>query len=1049
MYTLTSIRYQRSIGNVAGSARGRRLCRQAAIVGLVLVAITSVAKAAKPWRPFLDGLRDRGMYDIALVYLDRMAVDPKCPADLRKVLDFEAGTTLLGDSSTTSLLARRERLLDKARSRFKKFVSEHPDHPLAPKATSYLAKILVEQGRNQARLAERPATLPEHRDRLLAKAREYYTEAKAVFDEARRHYLDALKQIGDSSDEATIEKRELLETELLEARFSLATIEYETARTHPSQSAQRRKGLVEAANAFQQLYEQYVKDRESPILGGYFARLWQGRCYRQLGQYKKAISIFSELVTQPGDAPAIRRLVNRTTVQILQTYNDPKVHEYNKAIEAYETWDKSATHSDRSGAEGSAIRFLAAEAYLHFAKGLAKGDPGKKRRLKKARGLFRSVSRTAGEYQAKAKTSLLDPLLTTGIVREAEPTTFAEARNRAEAAKDRIQAAELQQQLSASQDNTEVSKEYQKEIADARDEAIRYYRMALSMTDKETPIADINFARYYLAVLYLQRGDRYDAAVLGEFIARHYPETALARQAAKIAMVAYSDLYHYSTTASDRQFAQRKLIDVAGFVTKRWPTGQEAADAWIMLIHSAIVDGNLETAVGYLDRLSKDSPRRGEAEVRIGLACWKDWAQAMQAESKTKIDQKTMQKKLDQAEQLLASGVKRMAAEGQINSVLVAGVHSLSQILLQQNRPEEALDVLEHPQYGALTLVRTKHPATTQAGYATEIYKTALRACVAAQHLDKAEAMMNSLEKQVATSGDSRAASRLTKVYLGLSRELQNTLKTLRQQGHDAELAKVSHGFEQFLNHIAQRKQGNTFASLVWVAGTLADMAEQQNQSKKSLSPAAENYYRKAIDIYTQILDRCQKDRAFAPNQAAIDGVRVRLAQCRRRLGQYGDAIKLLVRVLQRRNRMVDAQLEAAKIYEDWGEQSGDGQKFLNAMAGAYPARRKDGTRANVIWGWGKLANLLLRSQSRTELFHEARYHLARCRYEYALTLTGKKKADMLALAEKDISVTRLLSPTLGGKQQQELYHMLLKKIQSALGKEPVGLTSEKRNHAK
>ena len=117
----------------------------------------------------------------------------------------------------------------------------------------------------------------------------------------------------------------------------------------------------------------------------------------------------------------------------------------------------------------------------------------------------------------------------------------------------------------------------------------------------------------------------------------------------------------------------------------------------------------------------------------------------------------------------------------------------------------------------------------------------ALRAYVAVQQLDKAETVMDELEKRVATAADAQAASRLTEVYLGLSRELQETLQLLRRQQRTDELVKVSRGFELFLNRIAERKQGNTFASLAWVAGTFADMAGRFDTGGRTLPPEAKN----------------------------------------------------------------------------------------------------------------------------------------------------------------------------------------------------------------
>ena len=45
----------------------------------------------------------------------------------------------------------------------------------------------------------------------------------------------------------------------------------------------------------------------------------------------------------------------------------------------------------------------------------------------------------------------------------------------------------------------------------------------MELADAKTAIEDLNSARYYLCFLAWDAGDYYDAAVLGEFLARHIP----------------------------------------------------------------------------------------------------------------------------------------------------------------------------------------------------------------------------------------------------------------------------------------------------------------------------------------------------------------------------------------------------------------------------------------------------------------------------------------------------------------------------------------------
>ena len=277
-----------------------------------------------------------------------------------------------------------------------------------------------------------------------------------------------------------------------------------------------------------------------------------------------------------------------------------------------------------------------------------------------------------------------------------------------------------------------------------------------------------------------------------------------------------------------------------------------------------------------------------------------------------------------------------------MDSSLFAAALALVQIHLHDGRPAEAVKLLEDPKMGPVTLLEAKHPAAAKEGYAVETYKAALRAYVAAGQLEKAEKTMNALETLVKQSGDAGASSKLTQIYISLGRELQELLESLRKQKRTDQLAEVSGGFELFLNRISEREQGNTFNSLNWVAETFLGMGAGFDPGGAPLPPEAQKYYQKAADAYQDILKRCDADASFAPQPEATDGIKVRLAQCLRRLGRYDEAMKLLVDVLKYRNMMVDAQVEAAYTYQAWAATPGNAKTVPLRHRGRIP-RQEEG----------------------------------------------------------------------------------------------------------
>ena len=89
------------------------------------------------------------------------------------------------------------------------------------------------------------------------------------------------------------------------------------------------------------------------------------------------------------------------------------------------------------------------------------------------------------------------------------------------------------------------------------------FRLALALAGKgpakDRPDAEqLNTARYYLCFLYYEAGQYYDAAVLGDFLARHAADkTPRGAQGAKIVLASYIKLYGDSKQA-DKSFEDQK-----------------------------------------------------------------------------------------------------------------------------------------------------------------------------------------------------------------------------------------------------------------------------------------------------------------------------------------------------------------------------------------------------------------------------------------------------------------------------------------------------------
>jgi len=970
-----------------------------------------VCRADEMAERFVEGLRAKGHHQMAIYYLEKMRDSPLVDDEFREKIDYEAGLTMLDAARTGRVPAIREKHLEEARRYFDKFVTEHGGHPLLFSARSQLANVLFERGRIQREAAEE-ADDAAQREAMMAEVRQVLEKAQQLFSVQKDQSVERHAAFGniDPNDAAKIEERNQVRKDILESRMALAAIEYELALTMPPDSEEYAKQMQVSADAYNELYGDY-----SNMLAGLYAQMFEARSYKKLGKNKEAMSLLEQLLMQPEGGPPLRTLQNKALVLYLEAALDAK--EYKKAMDASGQWIDKARGAEEQSIEGLAIKFHGAKAAIEYAAGLDESKPEEEKLRRKtlaaARKALQAVAATPSEFQREAR----QMLATMGVIKEGEPTTFAEARDRGREALDRMQA----ESLSAA------------EQREAQQQAMEMFQLALRLVDAETDPTAINIVRYYLTFLHYTEGNYLRAALIGEFLASKYPQEAVSRQAAMIALACYAKMQNEGP-AKDEEFCRKKMNQIATLVTKRWPDEPEAGDAWMALVRDAVRRDELEQARDYIANIPESSPKRGEGELLIGRTMWGRYVRAARATGENRPLQKDLDAMLEEAREVLAAGVNRMKQAvgegGEVDYPLLASTLALAQIHINLGESQEAVALLTDEQLGPLTLVEQEHPATTGAERETlrvETYKAALRAYVGTQQLEEAEAVMAALEDTL-TGDDEEAQSRLTRVYISLGRDLEEQLDMLRKQNKTAEQQRVSKGFELFLTKIYQRP-GNTFGSLNWVAETFLGMAQGLDPGGEKLPPNVKNYYQRAGATFQQILKKLKSDPSFGP-EGAEASVNVRFARVLRRLGHHDQAHILLLRVLRDHPMMLDAQKECAYAYQERGEENPVWYKL--AMLGS---RKYD-----FMWGWGRMGNRLARNEQHRDTFHEARYNLAYCRMQYALSRVGKNRDEMLGKAESDIVIVSRLFPEMGGDVWRDKYDKLLKDIQQLLGKTPSGL---------
>jgi hypothetical protein len=982
--------------------------------------------AAEPVRPFVDALIGRQYFDQALDYLDSLANSPLVDDAFKESLDYETAQVLIQSAAGTSDRARREQQLDQAEARLNRFVDARVRRDLLGAARLQLANVLAERGRGLLHSAKLAAGVEA--SQLQIQGKEFLEQAQKKYIAAHAVLLADLAQLPkpaliDPADLQTKQRKQQLQRDIARAELLLANVEYELAQNE-SDPTNRRRGLQATAESYGRLFEAY-----RTIGTGLYAHYWQGRCYQELGDHRRALACYLDLIELPDAEPEARLWQTKSLRQAMEIWTDPKQGKYGEAIKRGEKWLESDRAGSGKDADALAIRYFLAVARQAESTETGSKPSGRSKQL--AKKLVAQVASYPGEYQKPAKL-LLVKLGGKGND-DAESKNFAEAYQAAVDSFDTLRATAVGLKIAEENGDQEAIAELQQSKQQQLETTQQTHRIAFSMAQGAKP-DELATLRSNLAYLKWEAGELYDAAVLGEFLAKAYPDSAMGRQGARIAMEAFAKIYAESK-AEDKSFEEAQVRRIAEYILKRWPDQEDAEYASLKLLHFALADRQLERAEEYLKQIPAESPRRAAIELRFAQALWASYLQQSSAPIADRRPQGELDAIKSRAQSIFEGAIQKLETGG-ASATLAAAILSLAQIYLDASQPAKAIEWLEKDAVGPLKLVQGNSPLVQQEGFAVEAYKAALRAYIAVQpqQLEKAESVMTALESRIEASGDAKANETLTLIYISLGRELQRQLQELRSSGKRAELELVSKGFEIFLDRVAKRDTGASFSSLNWVAETYYSLGTGFDDGAAKIPTQARTYFERAAETYQKILKMVEQQPSLAEGDALL-GIRLRLAVSLRRSGEYQQALNLLASVLGDNKNNLTAQVQAAETYQAQGDSKPDA--YVNAIAGGMPDEQGN----NLIWGWAKLSKLTMNNDKLASTFHDARLKLAEARFKYGLKQkVVKDRRRHVEGAKQELWITYKLYPQLGGAEFQPQYERLLKRIQNSLDEKDVGL---------
>lgn len=1013
---------------------GWKLC--AYLVAWVIVITTSVAwgqdkkapEADIPTR-FLEKLRERGWNDVAIDYLEQAEDDPLTTQEFLADRDYHLAVTRAAMARQAVGENERQNLLQQAAEGFQKFAKEHSGSPQYISALSQVGNMLTEQSLATLNKADRlPKEATAEQESLRASARENIEQAAAAVNQLLTSIGDQLSQLPRGAELQAEKGAAALKQDLLakqaEGRFLAANLKFEISRAYPIDAPERELALDTAAASFAKLR----KDYENKLVG-FYAVLYEGRCYQAAGDLNKAFKTFGELVNQPVGQADFRKLVARAYRYRAECYLAEG--EYNKAIEESSEWLNQASSDELKQPEWLAVEYQLATAYTAKASKDPGGEDASRLRTD-ARKLFREVTRHPSEFQDDARTALA--LSGNDDSTQVEVTGFADAYSAGKAALERMSSAQLAVNL-AKNNNPEGVAEIEDQVAASRQQATDYLQQALPFIDAKTSQDDAAAARYYLCWLYWDTGKSQQAAELGQLITDEHAETQYAPTAARVALGAYERLYLEAKQANapDADVYADKLRSIAELIIERWNDTEAATNATELLISLAIQKNEFNEADRLLNELPEES--RGAAGLSLGGSLWSQYLQkAAKSPNQTTAEIDGLKSR---AGKLLSAGYQAFAKSSDLTTAQAAAVLYYVQFLLASGDSAKAIEVLENPSIGPLAVIKRGGKDEKGRAFALEASKAALRSYVSVDppRTDDAIAMMEQLEK---ITGDSPEASKqLTGIYVTLGLQLQDQIKQLTAAGQKAKAAGVAAAFSSLLERVAQRGDSKSWAVQNWLAQTSLQLGS--GLSGKD----ADRYLSQAEDAYRKILAEIGKDPSFAPNELAALAVRKKLGETLQARGKFALAVEEYATILQEKPNMLELQQDTAAALQAWGNVAKDPKTLEKSIHGMTP----QANGKNLIWGWLQIAVVsdaakrqALHPRGDTppnqesadkfkELYFAARYHVVETRFQAAKLSDGESRTKQLEAVRQNINALKQLYPDLGGPDWQAKFEALLKEV--------------------
>lgn len=860
--------------------------------------LPSLVRADETTDRYVESLRAAGYADLAIDYLTMRLESKGNSAEETANLEFEVAASLIVASDAIDDLSKREQMLEEARLKFEEFSKKYPGHPKAPDALVQMATVDLQKGR----LRVVQAQLPANASRAIALAREgraFFQKSAMDYDKAQTRLQAAFKAMPiyisdeDAAGRALRARKTKLFEEYIEARFQGALAQfyladsYKTIEIPPADPADKgavaaaqkereewdrayKTALEKARKGFEAIYEEHRRE-----LVGLYGHLWMARCMAAQGEHRQAMGIYELLMEH--ENPDLARL--QREVFYFQMISFAARKEYNQVINHAVPWLRNNAKFRLEPAY-QGVQMELALAYVARAESATDGRE-QNRHYVEANSLFERLGSYSNAYTGLARREQLkiSPFLAKSLGGRSFSQLFSLGNAKLDLLKPDLPTTEQNKIL---------------------EEAKQLFRDAIGAARETDSVDSVNDARLALAYIHLRLEEIYEAAILCEYVARVFPKSTSAPQAALFGVTAYAWGFEKASELAETGVPARPdvdadhLVELAEYLATRWPSSKEVDDARATVGRLEMSRKNYERSTAAFDKVNPNSAKYPESLALAGGVFW-DWYKSASREenASTKELEELRGKATDRLSR--ASPLLHAALGGVMDRQTFLNDAMLGEVYYESGEDDKALEVLlrlsERLKAGS---VASEVEPPLRIGVLT----TALQCYVRQNKLSEADGIIDLISAQ---QGQEETGN-VTLVFISLAARLREQMARIKASGNAAQLRQLADSFESFLDRVAGRDAGQTIHSLVYLADNFIELER----------------YAKAVTLLEKVIEH--PEAPDEENRPSINRARLLLARSQAKLGDFAEARGTIDKLLRENMNAKDVIMERGEILDASGD---------------------------------------------------------------------------------------------------------------------------------